>query len=174
MLPYSRLRSANVLSTIDCITLCMSGKPKRLTFISSTSTLDTSHYVQLSRTLIAAGSNGVPETDNLEGSRKGLGTVYGQTKWASEHMSERQTGVGLLPPLSALVIVLVTLKVESPSLTTSSCDYGRAVCKYRRALTLVITSTRSQSPKSAASSLPRPYIRQPSRSVSCRLPIAHD
>jgi len=64
----------------------MSGKPKRLTFVSSTSTLDTNHYVQLSRTLIAAGSSGVLETDDLEGSRKGLGTGYGQSKWASEHI----------------------------------------------------------------------------------------
>jgi L-2-aminoadipate reductase len=86
MLPYSRLRSANVLSTIDCIMLCTSGKSKRLTFVSSTSTLDTDHYVQLSQRLIAAGKNGVSETDDLEGSRKGLGTGYGQSKWTSEHI----------------------------------------------------------------------------------------
>ncbi|KAF2235580.1 L-aminoadipate-semialdehyde dehydrogenase large subunit [Viridothelium virens] len=96
MLPYSRLRSANVLSTMACIMLCTSGRPKRLTFVSSTSTLDTNHYIQLSRTLIAAGKNGVPETDDLEGSRKGLGTGYGQSKWASEHIVRAAGSRGLI------------------------------------------------------------------------------
>ncbi|KAJ5219973.1 NRPS-like protein biosynthetic cluster [Penicillium chermesinum] len=81
MLPYSSLRPANVLSTMECVTLCNSGKPKRLAFVSSTSTLDTDHFVSQSR----QGSK-VLETDNLEGSAKGLGTGYGQSKWASEYI----------------------------------------------------------------------------------------
>ncbi|KAI1114257.1 aminoadipate reductase [Nemania sp. NC0429] len=78
MLPYSSLRLSNVLSTLTCIHLCATGKAKRLAFISSTSTLDTDHYLHLS-------SKGlVEEADDLEGSRKGLTTGYGQSKWASE------------------------------------------------------------------------------------------
>ncbi len=71
---------------MDCIRLCASGKPKRLTFVSSTSVLDTDHYVQLSRESAAAGNTGVLEADDLEGSRKGLATGYGQSKWASEYV----------------------------------------------------------------------------------------
>lgn len=88
MLPYSSLRATNVLSTLDCIRLCAEGKPKRLCFVSSTSTLDTHHYVQLSRDV----ETGVLETDDLEGSRKGLETGYGQSKWASEYII-RNAGV---------------------------------------------------------------------------------
>ncbi|PKY01910.1 L-aminoadipate-semialdehyde dehydrogenase large subunit [Aspergillus campestris IBT 28561] len=86
MLPYSSLRSANVLSTMECVTLCTSGKPKRLAFVSSTSTLDTEHYVNLSQQSVASGGSGVQETDDLQGSAKGLGTGYGQSKWASEYI----------------------------------------------------------------------------------------
>src|SRR3569833_413209 len=86
MLPYSSLRLANVISTMDCIKLCATGKPKRLAFVSSTSTLDTDYYVKLSQESIAAGGNGVLETDDLEGSRKGLATGYGQSKWAGEYI----------------------------------------------------------------------------------------
>ncbi|CAD6579839.1 MAG: large subunit of alpha-aminoadipate reductase [Alectoria sarmentosa] len=56
MLPYSRLQAPNVLSTMACI---------------------------LSTTSQELGT-AVPETGDLEGSRKGLGTGYGQSKWASE------------------------------------------------------------------------------------------
>ncbi|GAO13845.1 hypothetical protein UVI_02004360 [Ustilaginoidea virens] len=82
MLPYSSLRAANVMSTLACIRLCAAGKPKRLGFVSSTSTLDSAHYVSLSRKQGLAVSEG----DSLEGSRKGLGTGYGQSKWASEYL----------------------------------------------------------------------------------------
>lgn len=91
MLPYSSLRAANVISTLDCIRLCAEGKPKRLCFVSSTSTLDTDHYVQLSRD----DKTGVLETDDLEGSRKGLGTGYGQSKWASEYIIRKAGSRGL-------------------------------------------------------------------------------
>ncbi|KAL8961196.1 MAG: hypothetical protein Q9193_002215 [Seirophora villosa] len=86
MLPYSSMRTANVLSTLQCIKLCASDKPKRLAFVSSTSTLDTAHYVNLSHKSIAAGGNGVSESDDLAGSLEGLGTGYGQSKWASEYL----------------------------------------------------------------------------------------
>jgi L-2-aminoadipate reductase len=86
MQPYSILRAANVLSTVDTMALCAVGKSKQYGFVSSTSTLDNEHYVNLSRESAAAGGKGVLETDDLEGSRKGLGTGYGQTKWASEYL----------------------------------------------------------------------------------------
>ncbi|ODM16957.1 L-aminoadipate-semialdehyde dehydrogenase large subunit [Aspergillus cristatus] len=96
MLPYSSLRQANVLSTMECVTLCTSGKPKRLAFISSTSTLDTDYYVNLSQQSVASGGSGVLETDDLEGSAKGLGTGYGQSKWASEFIVREAGRRGLM------------------------------------------------------------------------------
>ncbi|KAI1812349.1 hypothetical protein GGS20DRAFT_26378 [Poronia punctata] len=92
MLPYSSLRAPNVLSTLDCIRLCAAGKPKRLAFISSTSAVDVEHYVKLGRETEA----GVSETDDLEGSRKGLGTGYGQSKWASEYIVREAGRRGLV------------------------------------------------------------------------------
>ena len=92
MLPYSRLQAANVISTLTCIQLCATGKAKKFAFVSSTSTLDSAHYVQLSR------DNGVAvlETDDLEGSRKGIGTGYGQSKWASEYIVREAGRRGLV------------------------------------------------------------------------------
>lgn len=92
MLPYSSLRAANVLSTLACIRLCTTKKPKRLTFVSSTSTLDNQYYIQLTR---KAGS-AVLEADDLEGGRKGLGTGYGQSKWASEFVVREAGRRGLV------------------------------------------------------------------------------
>lgn len=86
MQPYSSLRGPNVLSTMNTIALCTAGKPKQLGFVSSTSTLDSDHYTRLSKESVAAGGTGVQESDDLEGSRKGLGTGYGQSKWASEYI----------------------------------------------------------------------------------------
>ncbi|KAI9707850.1 MAG: large subunit of alpha-aminoadipate reductase [Bogoriella megaspora] len=79
--PYSALKSANVLSTIAAIDLCAGAKPKRFCFVSSTSVLDSQHFVSQSQ-------NGYPvsEADDLQGSRRGLATGYGQSKWASEHL----------------------------------------------------------------------------------------
>ncbi|KAK4495954.1 hypothetical protein PRZ48_013222 [Zasmidium cellare] len=81
LMPYENLKAANVSSTIEAIKLCSTGKPKRLSFISSTSALDTEHYIKQSD----AGQP-VLESDTLEGSRQGLGTGYGQTKWVSEQV----------------------------------------------------------------------------------------
>ncbi|KAK0558441.1 large subunit of alpha-aminoadipate reductase [Tilletia horrida] len=94
--PYSKLRAANVESTLACIQLATIGKPKAFTFVSSTSALDTEHYVRLSDSLNqrAASSGagdkplvGVPEADDLEGSRTGLGSGYGQSKWVAEKLT---------------------------------------------------------------------------------------
>ena len=83
---YQDLIDSNVISTIDAMKLCNEGKPKIFTFVSSTSVLDTDYYVKLSEKQVGTDENTVPEEDDLEGSRTGLGTGYGQTKWVSEKL----------------------------------------------------------------------------------------
>lgn len=85
--PYQRLRAANVLSTQALLQLAGKGKPKTLTFVSSTSALDTPYYTALSDTLTSSKEGaGVPENDDLNGSRTGLKTGYGQSKWVAEQL----------------------------------------------------------------------------------------
>ncbi|QPH04919.1 putative secondary metabolism biosynthetic enzyme [Epichloe festucae Fl1] len=83
---YEKMLHSNVLSTIDAMKLCNEGKPKLFSFVSSTSTLDTDHYVNLSHNQLATGRGSVLEADDMQGSRVGLGTGYGQTKWVSEQL----------------------------------------------------------------------------------------
>jgi L-2-aminoadipate reductase len=80
------MRGANVIGTLSAISLCESGKAKRFVFVSSTSVLDTEHYVRVSDSIQAKGGDGVLESDDLQGSRKALPTGYGQTKWVSEQL----------------------------------------------------------------------------------------
>ncbi|KDQ08178.1 hypothetical protein BOTBODRAFT_118989 [Botryobasidium botryosum FD-172 SS1] len=82
--PYAKLRAANVLSTVTCVELASTTKPKSVSFVSSTSALDTEHYVRLSDALVNTELGGVPERDDLEGARTGLKTGYGQSKWVAE------------------------------------------------------------------------------------------
>lgn len=86
--PYEKLRAANVLSTLTAIDLASSKKQKLFVFVSSTSALDTEHYVRLSDSLSAGQSiyKGVPEIDDLEGAKTNLQTGYGQSKWVSEKL----------------------------------------------------------------------------------------
>lgn len=86
--PYERLRAPNVLSTITALDLASTGRPKAVVFVSSTSAIDTEHYVKLSDSLAHGRSNhtGVPESDDLEGARTSLKTGYGQSKWVSEKL----------------------------------------------------------------------------------------
>jgi L-aminoadipate-semialdehyde dehydrogenase len=81
--PYKDLERSNVLSTIDAMRLCNQGKPKIFSFISSTSVLDTDYYINLSHQQTSTGQGAVMEADDMEGSRTGLGTGYGQSKWVS-------------------------------------------------------------------------------------------
>ncbi|EQL04172.1 hypothetical protein G6O67_005859 [Ophiocordyceps sinensis] len=83
---YQDMMAANVISTMDAMRLCNEGKPKTFTFVSSTSVLDTDHYVKLSEQQISTGQDAVSEEDDMMGSRTGLGTGYGQTKWVSEQL----------------------------------------------------------------------------------------
>ncbi|KAJ7243193.1 alpha-aminoadipate reductase Lys1p [Mycena haematopus] len=86
--PYEKLRNANVLSTLTTIDLASTGKQKLVVFVSSTSAIDSEHYVQLSDSLASSHSEyrGVPEIDDLEGARSSLKTGYGQTKWVCEKL----------------------------------------------------------------------------------------
>ena len=93
--PYSKLKAPNVQGTIDALRLCASGRPKSFAFISSTSVLDTEHYVRLSEDSIRAGGTGVSESDDLEGSSTGLATGYGQSKWVSEYLVKEAGRRGL-------------------------------------------------------------------------------
>lgn len=93
--PYATLKPANVMGTIDALKLCAEGKAKQFAFVSSTSALDKDHYVQESERSIAAGGNGVSEEDDLEGSAVGLGTGYGQSKWAGEYLVKEAGRRGL-------------------------------------------------------------------------------
>lgn len=100
--PYSRLRAANVVSTMTAIQFCAIGKPKTFTFISSTAALDTDHYVRLSDSIIHAPNeantttlHGVPETDDLMGSARGLNAGYGQSKYVGERLTMLAAQKGL-------------------------------------------------------------------------------
>ncbi|KAH9990943.1 L-aminoadipate-semialdehyde dehydrogenase large subunit [Russula compacta] len=84
--PYERLRPANVLGTLKAIEFACLGRPKQFVFVSSTSAIDTEYYVRLSESLMQEGKGGVSEGDTLEGSRTGLKTGYGQSKWVSEKL----------------------------------------------------------------------------------------
>lgn len=93
--PYSKLRDANVVSTLNVMNLAATGKPKYFNFVSSTSTLDTDHYFSLSDKAERTGATGVQESDDLMGSAKGLGGGYGQSKWAAEYIIRRAGERGL-------------------------------------------------------------------------------
>lgn len=80
------LKPANVDGTITTMQLCASGKAKRFAFVSSTSVLDTDHFVHESEKIVAAGGEGISEDDDLSGSKADLGTGYGQSKWVSEYL----------------------------------------------------------------------------------------
>ncbi|ORX94094.1 L-aminoadipate-semialdehyde dehydrogenase [Basidiobolus meristosporus CBS 931.73] len=88
--PYQKLRAANVIGTLEALRLASEHKTKSLHFVSSTSVLDSDHYIQLSTT-----GTPVSENDDLEGSRTGLQTGYGQSKWVSEKliMEARKRGL---------------------------------------------------------------------------------
>jgi L-aminoadipate-semialdehyde dehydrogenase len=93
---YPDMMASNVISTIDAMALCNEGKPKIFTFVSSTSVLDTDHYVKLSEQQISTGQSAISEEDDMLGSRTGLGTGYGQTKWVSEQLVRAAGKRGLL------------------------------------------------------------------------------
>ncbi|OAG38875.1 hypothetical protein AYO21_06906 [Fonsecaea monophora] len=92
---YEMLKPANVLGTIETMKICAQGKPKFFGFVSSTSVLDHEHFVFESERIVAAGGEGISEDDDLMGSRKGLGTGYGQSKWVAEYLCREAGRRGL-------------------------------------------------------------------------------
>ncbi len=79
--PYEKLRVANVVSTLTAIELASTGKQKLVVFITSTSAIDTEHYVRLLESLTDSNHQGVLESHDLEGARAFLKTRYRQSKW---------------------------------------------------------------------------------------------
>lgn len=117
--PFSVLKSANVLSTLSAIKLCATGKAKKMSFVSSTSALDSDYYVELSEKIVASGGVGVSESDRMDGSRQGLGTGYGQTKWVSERLMEEAGSRGLVGSIVRAGYVLGDPKTGSKLLKSN-------------------------------------------------------
>ncbi|KAJ2963282.1 hypothetical protein NQZ79_g1633 [Umbelopsis isabellina] len=84
--PYQHLRAPNVIGTLEAMKLASEHHQKSFHFVSSTSVLDTQHYVELSDNVTEKHGHGVLESDDLEGSRTGLDTGYGQSKWVAEKL----------------------------------------------------------------------------------------
>jgi L-aminoadipate-semialdehyde dehydrogenase len=79
-----------VQGKLHILSLCATGAPKQLCFVSSTSALDTPHFVKLSQ-----AGNEVSEDDELSGSPTGLGTGYGQSKLVAEYLVREAGSRGL-------------------------------------------------------------------------------
>lgn len=78
--PYDKLKAANISGTIEAMKMCLAGNViKPLVFVSSTSVLDTPYYTEQKTTAVL-------ESDDLEGSRRGLSSGYGQSKWVAEKL----------------------------------------------------------------------------------------
>ena len=141
---YKDLERSNVLSTVDALRLCNQGKPKLFSFISSTSVLDTDHYINLSNQQTSTGQGAVMEADDMLGSRVGLGTGYGQTKWVStftnilhhhtnsnthnryrNNSSAKQADADFSAPSSAQATSSAMPPPASATTTTSSCACSR-------------------------------------------------
>ena len=118
--PFSILKSANVLSTLSAIKLCAIGKPKKMGFVSSTSALDTDYYVELSEKIVSSGGAGIRESDRMDGSRQGLATGYGQTKWVSERLMEEAGSRGLVGSIIRAGYVLGDPKTGSEFIRVKS------------------------------------------------------
>ncbi|KAL5033556.1 hypothetical protein BDV3_000527 [Batrachochytrium dendrobatidis] len=88
--PYEKLRAANVMGTRTALVLATTHRLKAVHFVSSTSVLDTEEYMRKQE----AGAS-VLESDSLEGSRTGLRSGYGQTKWVAEKLIMRARSRGV-------------------------------------------------------------------------------
>ncbi|KAL6897037.1 hypothetical protein GGI43DRAFT_385665 [Trichoderma evansii] len=103
--------------------LCATGKVWRLAFVSSTSTLDTDHCVELSK-----NAGVVMKADDLEGSRKGPTTGYRQSKWASELLVREARLRGLAGAIIHPGYITADPVPVSRLLTTFCSDHGRDHC----------------------------------------------
>lgn len=77
-----------MIGTLTAIELASTTKQKLLVFVSTTSAIDTEHYVRLSDYLEQSQNSrrGIPEDDDLNGAKVGLKSGYGQSKWVSEKL----------------------------------------------------------------------------------------
>ncbi|KAJ3270536.1 large subunit of alpha-aminoadipate reductase [Terramyces sp. JEL0728] len=80
----------NVVGTLTALKAATTHHLKSIHFVSSTSVLDTEHYVNK----LVTGTS-VYENDDMQGSKHGLRSGYGQTKWVAEQLilRSRQRGV---------------------------------------------------------------------------------
>ncbi|KAK9470543.1 uncharacterized protein V1510DRAFT_422821 [Dipodascopsis tothii] len=117
--PYSILRGPNVVGTVNVMALAAAGKPKSFVFVSSTSAVDTDYFVRLSDTIVQQGGAGVPESDDLQGSAAGLGTGYGQSKWAAEYLVRAAGKRGL----TGMIVRPGYVTGESSTGTTNTDDF---------------------------------------------------
>ena len=83
-----------MLSTIETLKICASGKPKAYTFVSSTSAMEVKHYLRTSA-CNGTTSSGVSESDDLLAAKSGLQIGYGQSKWVSELLVRAAASRGL-------------------------------------------------------------------------------
>ncbi|KAF9978938.1 large subunit of alpha-aminoadipate reductase [Mortierella antarctica] len=95
VLPYDKVRATNVLGTLQGIKMASTYHTKSFHFVSTISVIDTEHYHRLSGALAQTAERGIPETDNLEGSRQGLHSGYGQSKWVAEKLIMASNKKGL-------------------------------------------------------------------------------
>lgn len=117
---YDKLRAPNVLSTVTALRLCAEHHSKLFSFISSTSVLDTEAVVRQADEALASGkSAGMLESDDLEGSRTGLGTGYGQSKWVAEKLIMEAGKKGL----SGWIIRPGYVMGDSKSAVTNTDDF---------------------------------------------------
>ncbi|KAI8911192.1 hypothetical protein DFJ77DRAFT_549925 [Powellomyces hirtus] len=86
--PYHKLRAPNVLGTLWALRLATTHHLKPIHFVSSTSVLDTPHYIKNPEIAVS-------ESDDLEGARTGLRSGYGQTKWVAEKLVMRARAAGV-------------------------------------------------------------------------------
>lgn len=118
--PYSKLRAANVLSTLAAMELAADTRPKSLSFVSSTAALETHHYLSLADSMPVDGPcRGVPEDDQLDGSREGLDTGYGQSKWVAERLIMAAAARGL----RAVIVRPGYVVGDSVSAVTNTDDF---------------------------------------------------
>ncbi|TRX95883.1 hypothetical protein FHL15_003025 [Xylaria flabelliformis] len=72
------------------------GKPETFVFVSSTSVLDTDHYIKLSEEQVRTGQCAIYKSNDMRGSRCRLGNGYGQTKWVPEQLVREAGNRGLI------------------------------------------------------------------------------
>jgi len=78
MYPYEKVRNVNVLSTVQCLKMATTHHLKPFYFVSSISVISNEYYLKTGAPVM--------ESDDLEVSRTGLDSGYGQSKWVSEKL----------------------------------------------------------------------------------------